>query len=164
MFAIQLTISKSVKRQNPINLRKINMSSNANEVNDSIIDDIAMQCPFHSSVPTQNGHVTVAENNTTTNFGDEINPHLYSLRERLTVEDVRKTEVTYANYINTEKLLSLQGTFFEPLFFNLIGSDIKQGLHHHDEHLFILVHQGFELWFKQILHELTSVSSIIRFY
>jgi tryptophan 2,3-dioxygenase len=28
------------------------------------------------------------------------------------------------------------------------------GLNHHDEHLFIVVHQAFELWFKQILFEL----------
>jgi len=25
-----------------------------------------------------------------------------------------------------------------------------QGLNHHDEHLFIVVHQAFELWFKQV--------------
>jgi tryptophan 2,3-dioxygenase len=24
------------------------------------------------------------------------------------------------------------------------------GLNHHDEHLFIVVHQAFELWFKQV--------------
>jgi len=116
-----------------------------------VIDDIAMQCPFHSGVVVGDGdgHVTVDERNKITNFGDEIAPHLYNLRDRLTVDDIRKSEVTYANYINTEKLLSLQ------------GSDIKKGLHHHDEHLFILVHQGFELWFKQILHELTSIRNII---
>jgi hypothetical protein len=131
--------------------------SSTNEGTNSNIEDISMQCPFHSSVPTQYGHVTVDEKNNLSNFGDELNPHLYSLRERLTVEDVRKTEVTYANYINTDKLLSLQGKSL--ISFNQIGSDIKQGLHHHDEHLFILVHQGFELWFKQILHELTSVSN-----
>jgi tryptophan 2,3-dioxygenase len=30
-------------------------------------------------------------------------------------------------------------------------------LNHHDEHLFIVVHQAFELWFKQILHEIDWV-------
>ncbi len=30
----------------------------------------------------------------------------------------------------------------------------------HDETLFIIVHQAYELWFKQILHELASVMSI----
>ncbi len=30
----------------------------------------------------------------------------------------------------------------------------------HDETLFIIVHQAYELWFKQILHELTSVINV----
>jgi tryptophan 2,3-dioxygenase len=32
-----------------------------------------------------------------------------------------------------------------------------KGLNHHDEHLFILVHQTFELWFKQIIFEMEWV-------
>ena len=36
----------------------------------------------------------------------------------------------------------------------------------HDELLFIIIHQSYELWFKQILHELESVvkmfNSVIR--
>jgi tryptophan 2,3-dioxygenase len=31
---------------------------------------------------------------------------------------------------------------------------------HHEEHLFILTHQVFELWFKQILHDLESIADI----
>lgn len=46
-----------------------------------------------------------------------------NLKQRMSVEEVRRTEVTYANYIETESLLSLQ------------GSKVKQGLHHHDEHV-----------------------------
>ncbi len=30
----------------------------------------------------------------------------------------------------------------------------------HDEMLFIIIHQTYELWFKQILHELDSVYRI----
>lgn len=30
----------------------------------------------------------------------------------------------------------------------------------HDEHLFIVIHQVYELWFKQILHEVGSVIDI----
>ena len=30
----------------------------------------------------------------------------------------------------------------------------------HDEHLFIITHQTFELWFKQILYEIESILSI----
>jgi len=51
----------------------------------------------------------------------------------------------YWNYIHPEKILSLQ-----------TGREGK-GLNHHDEHLFIVVHQAFELWFKQIIHELDWV-------
>ena len=32
----------------------------------------------------------------------------------------------------------------------------------HDEHLFVIIHQTYELWFKQILHELRSVTSIFK--
>jgi tryptophan 2,3-dioxygenase len=51
----------------------------------------------------------------------------------------------YWNYIHPEKITSLQ-----------TGREGK-GLNHHDEHLFIVVHQAFELWFKQILHEVDWV-------
>jgi hypothetical protein len=30
------------------------------------------------------------------------------------------------------------------------------GLNHHDEHLFIVVHQAFELWFKQVRASICS--------
>lgn len=47
--------------------------------------------------------------------------------------------LTYTNYLNIDKLLELQ----EP------QSDPEE----HDEMLFIIIHQSYELWFKQILHE-----------
>lgn len=47
---------------------------------------------------------------------------------------------TYGSYLQTESLLSLQ----RPL------SDGPE----HDELLFIVIHQVYELWFKQVLHEL----------
>lgn len=48
--------------------------------------------------------------------------------------------VSYSTYLKIPELLSLQ----EPL------SSPKE----HDETLFIIIHQTYELWFKQILHEL----------
>jgi tryptophan 2,3-dioxygenase len=36
----------------------------------------------------------------------------------------------------------------------------KKGKEAHEEHLFIVIHQSYELWFKQILHELDSVIDI----
>src|SRR5499426_3248907 len=48
--------------------------------------------------------------------------------------------VTYASYLKLDELLALQ----QPL------SDGPE----HDETLFIVIHQVYELWFKQLLHEL----------
>src|SRR5688572_32839075 len=48
--------------------------------------------------------------------------------------------VTYGGYLKLDQLLKLQ----EPL------SDGPE----HDETLFIVVHQVYELWFKELLHEL----------
>lgn len=51
--------------------------------------------------------------------------------------------VTYQSYLKVEELLELQ----EPLS---AGPE-------HDELLFITIHQVYELWFKQILHELEAL-------
>jgi tryptophan 2,3-dioxygenase len=51
--------------------------------------------------------------------------------------------VTYTSYLKVEELLSLQ----EPL------SDGPE----HDELLFITIHQVYELWFQQMLHELAAL-------
>src|SRR5579864_9270660 len=52
-------------------------------------------------------------------------------------------QVTYAGYLRLDQLLSAQ----EP----------RSG--EHDEMLFIVIHQIYELWFKQLLHELTRVQA-----
>jgi tryptophan 2,3-dioxygenase len=52
----------------------------------------------------------------------------------------------YGSYLRLDRLLDAQ----EPM------SD-KVGRPAHDELLFIIVHQAYELWFKQILHELDAI-------
>ncbi|WP_421775064.1 tryptophan 2,3-dioxygenase [Gracilimonas sp.] len=47
--------------------------------------------------------------------------------------------LTYTNYLKIDELLELQ--------------QLKSDPHEHDETLFIIIHQTYELWFKQILHE-----------
>lgn len=45
----------------------------------------------------------------------------------------------------------------------LEAQEPQSGIFHkevHDEMLFIIIHQTYELWFKQILHELDSVVDI----
>jgi tryptophan 2,3-dioxygenase len=54
--------------------------------------------------------------------------------------------IHYSNYLQLEKILSSQDLRSESL-----------GVKAHDEMLFIVIHQVYELWFKQIIHELTSI-------
>lgn len=54
--------------------------------------------------------------------------------------------IDYHDYLHLEPLLSSQKLRSEEL-----------GEKAHDEMLFIVVHQTYELWFKQILWELNSV-------
>ena len=56
--------------------------------------------------------------------------------------------VTYQSYLQLEKLLSLQVPRSE-------GPE-------HDEMLFIVIHQVYELWFKELLHELDHVAKLFR--
>mgnify|MGYP001211611750 CR=1 FL=1 len=62
-----------------------------------------------------------------------------------------KKLLNYSDYLQLEKILSGQ---------ELMSA--KRGTPAHDEMLFIIVHQVYELWFKQILHELDSVITIFK--
>src|SRR5437763_10936446 len=53
--------------------------------------------------------------------------------------------LTYANYLDLEKLLTLQRPRSTPA--------------EHDEMLFIIIHQTYELWFKQLLHEFEKIKN-----
>jgi tryptophan 2,3-dioxygenase len=59
------------------------------------------------------------------------------------VEENLKNKLTYDRYLKVNELISLQKEESNPP--------------HHDEMLFIIIHQVYELWFKQILHETNSV-------
>ena len=59
-------------------------------------------------------------------------------------EAVTHKALTYTSYLKVDELLSLQ----EPR-----SADPATGRAEHDELLFIVVHQVYELWFKQLLHE-----------
>lgn len=56
--------------------------------------------------------------------------------------------VTYGGYLKVDDLLSLQ-QFRSP------GPE-------HDEMLFIVIHQVYELWFKELLHECDRVARLLR--
>src|SRR5881227_2643097 len=63
-----------------------------------------------------------------------------------------KTPAYYGSYLAIDKLLGLQ----TPL------SLIEGKLQAHDEMLFIIIHQTYELWFKQILHELHACCEVLQ--
>jgi tryptophan 2,3-dioxygenase len=56
--------------------------------------------------------------------------------------------LTYSDYLRVPELISLQHPQSAPP--------------HHDELLFIIIHQTYELWFRQLLHELDAVVSNLR--
>ncbi len=58
------------------------------------------------------------------------------------------SEMTYNDYLKVPELLSLQQRQSDPA--------------HHDEMLFIIIHQAYELWFKLIIHELDSAMDHMR--
>jgi aminocarboxymuconate-semialdehyde decarboxylase len=57
-------------------------------------------------------------------------------------------KLTYSSYLQVPELLRLQHPASSP--------------EHHDELLFIIVHQTYELWFKELLHDLDAVVANLR--
>ena len=58
--------------------------------------------------------------------------------------------IYYSDYLELSKILSSQSP-----------KSKTHGKEAHDETLFIIIHQTYELWFKQILHELNSIHKIM---
>jgi tryptophan 2,3-dioxygenase len=56
--------------------------------------------------------------------------------------------LSYNKYLRVPDLINLQDCLSEPV--------------HHDELLFITIHQAYELWFKQILHEIDATISLTQ--
>ncbi len=60
---------------------------------------------------------------------------------------MNKASQTYGSYLKIEELLTLQQLQSRPA--------------EHDELLFIIIHQTYELWFKQILHEMDKLRATL---
>ena len=60
----------------------------------------------------------------------------------MSAEYGKNAPLSYNKYLKVRELLTLQETLSEPTS--------------HDELLFIVIHQTYELWFKQILHEIDA--------
>ena len=63
----------------------------------------------------------------------------------------KTSSVHYINYLSLDKVLNSQ---------NLVSKE--KGEEAHEEMLFIIIHQTYELWFKQILHELDSAMVLFK--
>jgi tryptophan 2,3-dioxygenase len=59
----------------------------------------------------------------------------------------KNTLLSYNSYLKVQDLIGLQECLSDPK--------------HHDELLFITVHQTYELWFKQVLHEIDAAVSLM---
>ncbi|HEX4013848.1 MAG TPA: tryptophan 2,3-dioxygenase family protein [Candidatus Cybelea sp.] len=55
--------------------------------------------------------------------------------------------LSYGSYLQVDEILSLQRPLSQPP--------------HHDEMLFIIIHQVYELWFKQLLHEIDGLMAAL---
>lgn len=60
----------------------------------------------------------------------------------------QREQLTYSSYLQVPDLLELQHPQSSP--------------EHHDEMLFIIVHQTYELWFKELLHDLDAVVANLK--
>jgi tryptophan 2,3-dioxygenase len=63
------------------------------------------------------------------------------------ITDLRK-EASYGGYLCLDKILSAQAPRSAPP--------------HHDEMLFIIIHQAYELWFKLVLHEIEQTIAFMQ--
>src|SRR5918999_76867 len=59
-------------------------------------------------------------------------------------------ELHYHDYLQLDKILNAQ----DP-------ESAKHAISAHDEMLFIIIHQTYELWFKQLHHEVDSILEIM---
>jgi len=73
------------------------------------------------------------------------NEHIITGLEKEIQTDFQKS-MSYGDYLHLDKILSSQHRLSD----------------HHDEMLFIIIHQASELWMKLILHELAAATECIR--
>lgn len=67
------------------------------------------------------------------------------------MEKQQRAPVYYSEYLQLDTILNTQNP-----------ESNKEGIRADDEMLFIIIHQTYELWFKQILHELNIIREIFK--
>jgi len=63
-------------------------------------------------------------------------------------DPLQKPPLSYNKYLRVPDLIGLQDCLSDPV--------------HHDELLFIMIHQAYELWFKMILHEIEAAIRLMN--
>ncbi len=63
----------------------------------------------------------------------------------------QRPPVYYSEYLQLDKILNAQAP-----------ESLKEGIKADDEMMFIIIHQTYELWFKQIIHELGIIREIFK--
>ena len=76
------------------------------------------------------------------------NSGLSRLTHHMSKEYGKNQPLSYNSYLKVQDLIGLQECLSDP--------------QHHDELLFITVHQAYELWFKQILHEIGAAVRLMN--
>jgi len=112
---------------------KVTIVENGHENQD---DDVPRGCPFFhgDKAPTQR----------------QTSKKLVKNPEWQTSVSIASEPVNYHDYLQLDKILNAQFPVSQ-----------KYGTLAHDEHLFIVVHQTYELWFKQIIFEMDSVIELL---
>jgi tryptophan 2,3-dioxygenase len=67
------------------------------------------------------------------------------------MQSTERPPVYYSEYLQLHKILDAQAP-----------ESLKEGIKADDELLFIIIHQTYELWFKQILHEVNLVREVFK--
>jgi len=101
------------------------------------------------NLPTARASVNVQESNTTVGcpFTGTASKEGQSSSSSADSEASRNG-LTYSSYLRIPELLALHHPVSSPV--------------HHDELLFIIIHQTYELWFKELLHDLDAVVANLR--
>ncbi|XP_038055640.1 tryptophan 2,3-dioxygenase-like isoform X2 [Patiria miniata] len=102
-----------------------------------------MSCPFMSGPRPKNA--TTNNNNNRDVSGGSGDAD----KSAAATSDDENPAMHYHKYLHLDKVLKSQ----------VLESE-QQGCKVHDEHLFIIIHQVYELWFKQILYEIDSVCTL----
>eukprot|EP01132_Coremiostelium_polycephalum_P002668 gene2668-3311_t len=118
------------------------------------MDNTEKKCPFSSNNTTPTPTPTTTTSTPSKSSIESLIENASFMDPSIDVNKVEESGgIYYGSYLKLERLLQLQ----QPES----GKGNAEGVPAHEEMLFIIVHQTYELWFKQILHEIDSIRAIM---